>query len=52
MEEKNYAELEVRFNQNQRIFICTEALKIFSSTQSEEIALRVLELLKEMAQPY
>ncbi|MDE6052189.1 MAG: hypothetical protein K2G55_00200 [Lachnospiraceae bacterium] len=41
-----------KFNENNQNFICTEALKIFYRTQSEEIALRALELLERVAQPF
>lgn len=45
-------EIMDKFNDNKQNFICTEALKIFCETQSDEIALRALELLGTVAQPF
>lgn len=49
---EDYARVEMRFNQNPKSFICTETLKIFNSTQNEETALKALELLEKVAQPF
>lgn len=38
-----------RYNENKEAFIETEALKIFESTENEQIKLQALELLRKTA---
>ena len=45
-------EMMDKLNENKENFICTEALKIFYRTESEETALRALELLGTVTQPF
>ena len=49
---ESFEEISRRFNENERTFICTEALRIFFQSDSAEVALSALELLERAAQPY
>ena len=51
-DEDGLKEIMDKFNANNQNFISAEALKIFCRTQDEGVALRALELLRTVAQPF
>lgn len=49
---ETFEEMVVRFNKDERTFICTEALRVFYQTEDGKTALEALKLLESAAQPF
>lgn len=53
MEKKELIDdMAIRFSKCEKAFICTEALKIFHKTESDEIALEALNLMLHAVQSF